>query len=65
MAWRHRDMENAHGGVLDRSVTTTEIVGRLVTEFSGEVELLGYRRKGVLLSELTDRRGWLQCASGC
>ncbi|MBF9316582.1 ATP-binding protein [Mycobacteroides chelonae] len=55
--WRHREMESALGGAVDRSMTP-ESLRRVVVEFSGEAEFVDLKRKGALLGSHSVRDEW-------
>ncbi|XTP34748.1 helix-turn-helix domain-containing protein [Mycobacterium sp. TJFP1] len=55
--WRHREMENALGGVIDSSMTVDQLQ-RLVDEFSSEHEFVDFKAKGALMPERAARKEW-------
>lgn len=55
--WRHREMEDALGGPIHRSITVDQLL-RIVDEFPDESEFIDFKRKHALLSERGNRDRW-------
>jgi hypothetical protein len=55
--WRHREMENALGGAMGKSMTVDQL-RQLVDEFSSESEFVDFKSKWSLMPEQGNRNKW-------